>query len=88
MTTPGIGAHTAHVVMATLGAGGITQFSGPRGSAAFPGLIPQQHSSGGKTRLGKISKKGNQYVRKPLVVATPALTLNYLTLPGPLAPRK
>ena len=73
MSIPGIGAHTAHAVMATLGSGGISQFSGPREFSAFLGLTPKQNSSGGKTRLGKISKMGNQYVRKLLVVGAHAV---------------
>ena len=43
-----------------LGAGGIAQFSGWREFAAIPGLTPTQNSSGGKARLGKISKMGNR----------------------------
>lgn len=73
MTIPGIGAHTAHAVIATLGSDGIAQFCGPREFAAFLGLTPRQNSSGGKTRLGKISKMGNQYIRKLLVVGAHAV---------------
>ncbi len=42
--------------------------SGPRQFAAFLGLVPRQNSSGGKTRLGRVSKMGNAYLRKLLVV--------------------
>lgn len=68
MTIPGIGPQTAHAIIATLGPDGIGQFSGPREFAAFLGLVPRQNSSGGKPRLGRISKMGNAYVRKLLVV--------------------
>ena len=44
----------------TLGAGGITQFCGPRDFAAVPRQTPKQNASGGKTRLGKISKMGSK----------------------------
>ncbi|WP_428332705.1 IS110 family transposase [Novosphingobium sp.] len=68
MTIPGVGPQTAHAIVATLGPGGIAQFSGPREFAAFLGLVPRQNSSGGKQRLGRISKMGNAYLRKLLVV--------------------
>ena len=68
MTIPGIGPQTAHAIVATLGPDGIGQFSGPREFAAFLGLVPRQNSSGGKQRLGRISKMGNAYLRKLLVV--------------------
>jgi len=68
MTIPGIGPQTAHAILATLGPDGIDQFSGPREFAAFLGLVPRQNSSGGKARLGRISKMGNAYLRKLLVV--------------------
>jgi transposase len=68
MTIPGIGPQTAHAIVATLGPDGIGQFSGPREFAAFLGLVPRQNSSGGKQRLGRISKMGNGYLRKLLVV--------------------
>ena len=68
MTIPGIGPQTAHAIVATLGPDGIGQFSGSREFAAFLGLVPRQNSSGGKQRLGRISKMGNAYLRKLLVV--------------------
>ena len=68
MTIPGIGPQTAHAIVTTLGPDGIGQFSGPREFAAFLGLVPRQNSSGGKQRLGRISKMGNAYLRKLLVV--------------------
>jgi transposase len=71
MTIPGIGPVTASALVATVGdpAG----FSGPREFAAFLGLVPRQHSSGGKPRLGRITKMGNAYLRKLLVVGAHAV---------------
>jgi transposase len=43
-------------------------FRSGREFAAFLGLVPRQNSSGGKDRLGRISKKGDGYLRKLLVV--------------------
>lgn len=68
MTIPGIGAQTAHAIVATLGPDGIAQFTSARELSAYLGLTPRQNSSGGKTRLGRISKMGNQYLRKLLVL--------------------
>jgi transposase len=45
-----------------------SSFAGPREFAAFLGLTPKQNSSGGKPKLGRISKMGNRYLRKLLVV--------------------
>ena len=48
-------------------------FTDPREFAAFLGLTPKQNSSGGKQRLGRISKMGNRYLRKLLVVGAHAV---------------
>lgn len=45
-----------------------TLFRSGREFAAFLGLVPRQNSSGGKDRLGRISKMGDGYLRKLLVV--------------------
>jgi transposase len=52
---------------------GCLPFSGPREFAAFLGLTPRQNSSGGKERLGRVSKMGNRYLRKLLVVGAHAV---------------
>ncbi len=71
-TVPGIGTLTATLISATVSDAG--QFEGGREFAAWIGLVPRQHSSGGKARLGKISKMGNRDLRRLLVVgATAAL---------------
>ena len=54
----------------------ISNFSGARQFAAYLGLTPRQHSSGGKERLGRISKMGNRYLRKLLVVGAHAVLYN------------
>ncbi len=71
MTIPGIGPVTASALVATIGDS--ASFSGPREFAAFLGLVPRQHSSGGKARLGRITKMGNGYLRKLLVVGAHAV---------------
>ena len=56
---------TATALVATIG--DASQFASGRQLAAWPGLVPKQHSSGGKERLGRISKRGDGYLRKLLV---------------------
>lgn len=62
---PGIGPITASALVATVG--DPRQFSSGRQFAAWLGLVPQQRSSGGKERLGGISKRGDGYLRRLLV---------------------
>lgn len=71
MSIPGIGPLIASALAAS--AQDPANFSGPREFAAFLGLTPKQHSSGGKERLGRISKMGNRYLRKLLVVGAHAV---------------
>ncbi|MCP5245541.1 MAG: IS110 family transposase [Burkholderiales bacterium] len=61
----GIGPVTASALVAAVGNG--TQFNSGRDMAAWFGLTPRQHSSGGKNRLGRISKRGDKYIRMLLV---------------------
>jgi transposase len=61
----GIGPITASALVAAVGNG--TQFNSGRDMAACFGLTPRQHSSGGKNRLGRISKRGDKYIRMLLV---------------------
>lgn len=65
-TIPGIGVVTATTIIATIGDG--KQFQSGREFAAWIGLVPRQSSSGGKDKLGSISKKGNHQLRQLLVV--------------------
>jgi transposase len=69
-TVPGIGAVTATLLVATVN--DPKQFSGGREFAAWIGLVPRQHSTGGKASLGKISKMGNRDLRRLLVVGAHA----------------
>jgi transposase len=65
-TIPGIGPITASAIVATVGTG--RQFNNGREFAAGLGLTPLNRSSGGKERLGRISKMGDQYIRRLLVI--------------------
>src|SRR5215472_5476450 len=71
MTIPGLGPVTASAMAASIQ--DFSVFSGPRAFAAFLGLTPRQTSSGGKERLGRISKMGNRYLRRLLVVGAHAV---------------
>lgn len=62
---PGVGVITATALVATVG--DATQFRSGRQFAAWLGLVPRQQSSGGKDRLGRISKRGDGYLRRLLV---------------------
>ena len=62
---PGIGAISATALVAAVGDG--RQFKNGREMAAWLGLVPAQHSSGGKDRLLGISKRGDSYVRTLLI---------------------
>jgi transposase len=64
-TIPGVGVITATALVATIG--DASRFTSGRQLAAWLGLVPRQHSSGGKERLGRISKRGDGYLRKLLV---------------------
>jgi transposase len=64
-TIPGVGVITATALVATIG--DASQFHSGRQLAAWLGLVPRQHSSGGKERLGRISKRGDGYIRRLLV---------------------
>ncbi|MDM8008799.1 MAG: IS110 family transposase [Phycisphaerae bacterium] len=65
MSIPGMGALTATAWVGLLGEA--TQFDKARQCAAYLGLVPRQHSSGGKERLLGISKRGDRYLRTLLV---------------------
>jgi transposase len=65
-TIPGVGIITATALSATVT--DPTAFRSGREFAAFLGLVPRQNSSGGKERLGRVSKMGDRYLRKLLVV--------------------
>lgn len=70
-TIPGIGPITASLIVATVG--DIGMFPTARQFAAWLGLVPRQHSTGGKTRLGRITKAGNPEIRKLLVLGATSM---------------
>ena len=61
---PGVGAITASAIAATIPE--VDTFRSARDHAAWLGLTPQPHSSGGKQRSGRISTAGNRYLRRLL----------------------
>lgn len=65
MTIPGIGPLTATGLIAAAGQG--KQFRKARDMAAWLGLVPREHSTGGKTTLLGISKRGSSYLRRMFV---------------------
>jgi transposase len=70
-TIPGIGPITASAIAATVPDARL--FSSGRQFAAWLGLTPQPRSSGGKERLGRISRQGNAYIRRLLVTGMTAV---------------
>lgn len=71
MTLPGIGPNTASAMLASIGGG--HDFKNGRQVAAWIGLTPGQYSSGGKARLGRITKAGDRYLRSLLVMGARAV---------------
>src|SRR5215470_9926122 len=67
MTVPGIGPIISSATVAAIGTGDV--FSKGRDFAAWLGLVPRQISTGDRTILGKISKRGNRYLRVLFVQA-------------------
>jgi transposase len=65
MKIRGIGATTALAIVATVG--NAREFKNGRQFAAWIGLVSGQYSTGGKSRLGHISKRGDAYLRNLLV---------------------
>ncbi len=68
---PGVGPLVATALIAEVG--DWKAFSSGRNLAAWIGLVPKQHSTGGKERLGGISKQGNRYLRWLLVAGAMAV---------------
>jgi transposase len=66
MTIPGLGAQGATALLAAVGEDAHV-FSNGRGLAAWLGLVPRQHSTGGRPRLLGISKRGDVYLRNLLI---------------------
>jgi transposase len=72
-TIPGIGPIIATAIAATVAEP--SMFRSGREFAAWLGLVPRQHSTGGKARLGGISKRGDSYLRRLLVNGAHAVLL-------------
>ena len=70
-TIPGIGPITASALAATVTDPSV--FTSGRQLAAWIGLVPRQSSSGGKERLGRITKQGEPYLRRLLVLGASAV---------------
>lgn len=65
MSINGVGPITASAIVATVGNASV--FKNGRQFASWLGLTPREYSTGGKTRLGRISKRGDRYLRTLLV---------------------
>jgi transposase len=79
-TIPGIGVIGATAIVATVA--DPTIFRSGRDFAAWIGLVPRQDSTGGKQKLGPISKQGDRYLRRILVVGAIAVLRRALENPG------
>jgi transposase len=71
MTMPGVGPITAMAV--AVFAPPMEEFRRGRDFAAWLGLVPRQHSTGGKERLGKVSKMGQRDIRRLLIIGATAV---------------
>jgi transposase len=71
MAVPGVGPVLASAMVASVP--DAHAFKSGRNLAAWIGLVPRQNSSGGKERLGGITKQGNRYLRQLLVVGALAV---------------
>lgn len=81
-TIPGVGPIIASAISASVT--DPTAFRNARQFAAWLGLVPRQSSTGGKERLGRITKWGDAYIRKLLVVASCSL-IRYARSKAPTA---
>ncbi len=80
-TIPGVGPITATALVMTIG--DIGRFRSGRHLAAYLGLVPKQHASGGKERLGTISQRGDTYLRTLLAPGARAVVRVMRTRPEP-----
>jgi transposase len=71
MQLPGVGPTTATALVAMIGCG--NEFKCGRQLSAWLGLVPGQYSSGGKQRLGRITKAGDPYLRMLLILGARAV---------------
>lgn len=73
MSIPGIGPMISTAMVAAVGAG--DGFERGRDFAAWVGLVPRQYSTGGRTVLGRISKRGSRYLRMLFVQAAKVIMM-------------
>lgn len=81
-TIPGIGVINATALVAAVG--DASAFAKGRDLAAWLGLTPRQHSTGGKTRLLGISKRGNKYLRTQLIHGARAAMAHFVKQATPV----
>jgi transposase len=70
-TIPGVGPTTASLIAVTVADIGV--FKSARHFAAWLGLVPRQHPTGGKTRFGRITKTGNREIRRLRVLGATSM---------------
>ncbi len=80
---PGVGPLSASAIVASVGAA--QEFKNGRQFAAWLGLVPRQHSTGGKQRLGQITRSGDRYIRTLLVMGARAVLLRAAREEDPLS---
>jgi transposase len=83
-TIPGIGPVTSSTIVAL--AGDVSRFSSGRDFAAWIGLTPRQNSTGGKSRLGRITKAGDQTLRTLFVLGAFAIIKQARITPAKASP--
>ena len=71
LSVPGVGPTVAATILASVN--DIHSYKNGRQFAAWIGLTPSQHASGDKSRMGKITKRGNQSLRKMLIIGARAV---------------
>jgi transposase len=81
-TIPGIGVINATALLAAVG--DASAFAKGRDLAAWLGLTPRQHSTGGKTKLLGISKRGNKYLRTQLIHGARAAMVHFVKQVTPI----
>jgi len=81
-TIPGVGPMIASALVAAIGDG--SAFKRGRDLAAWLGIVPHQYSTGGKTRLLGISKRGNSYLRRLIIHGARAVIGSLATKPTSL----
>jgi transposase len=79
MSIPGVGPMTASAMVAAIGNG--AAFAKGRNFAAWLGLVPKQMSTGDRTILGRITKRGNGYLRTLFVLAARSVLMHPASWP-------